>query len=321
METEEQGAGRPPWIREGILAGQRYHVRTKKPWLHNAINLSALTALVALLLGVVWAGTVVAPAIYIPLAAFAFGNLYFAAFILVIHEASHDMFVISRNKRLRDFINRSAGWSVAVFFATHYTKHWEVGHLEHHVRPLEPNDPQGHNIFTGRALLLRVLGCVFVPGFLFLERTVLRKRRTGGKSGSTGSAIVAFIVVWSTALTILTLTAGWPVAVAAFLGVHVIVGFNHIKGSLEHGGPIGHEAESYLRSRTNLFFGRFFLMPFNITLHFEHHLNAGVPWYDLVRYHRDLRAIVPTHVQEGVWNRHPLSQLSGALGGVPQPTA
>jgi len=30
---------------------------------------------------------------------------------------------------------------------------------------------------------------------------------------------------------------------------------------------------------------------------------------------------VPAHVQEGVWNHHPLSQISGALGGVPQPTA
>ncbi|MBW2464848.1 MAG: hypothetical protein JRH11_24575, partial [Deltaproteobacteria bacterium] len=74
METEEHASGRPPWIREGILAGQRYHVRTKSPWLHNTINLSALTTLVALLVGVVWAGTVLPPAIYIPVAAFAFGN-------------------------------------------------------------------------------------------------------------------------------------------------------------------------------------------------------------------------------------------------------
>ncbi|RLB53428.1 MAG: hypothetical protein DRJ42_12045 [Deltaproteobacteria bacterium] len=321
VETEEDASGRPPWIREAILAGQQYHARTKTPWRHNAINLFALTVLIALGSAVAWAGTIVTPVVYIPLAAFAFGNLYFAAVILVIHEASHEMFVIGQNKKLRHFINHLAGWTVAVFIATNYTVHWEVGHLEHHVRPLEPSDPQGHNIFTGRRLLLRVLGCLFVPGYLFLERTVLRKKDREGKSGSTGAAIVAFVIAWGAALTVLTLFVGWPVAVAAFLGVQVLVAFNHAKGSLEHGGAIGHEAEFYLRSRTNFFFGRRMLMPFNITMHFEHHLNGSVPWYDLVRYHRDLRPIVPAHVQEGVWNHHPLSQISGALGGVPQPTA
>jgi fatty acid desaturase len=226
------------------------------------------------------------------------------------------MFLISRNKRVRDALNRLSGWSVSIFFATHYVKHWEIGHLEHHVRPLEPNDPQAHNTLTGKPLLRRLLSCLFVPGFLFVERTLLRKKQSGGKSGSTKTAIVGFVVVWAVALTILTLTAGWPAAVGAFLGIHVIVGFNHIKGSLEHGGAIGQEEDPFLRSRTTLFFGRFFLMPFNISLHFEHHLNYGVPWYELVRYHRDLRTVVPEHVKAAVWNHHPLLQLAGVLGGV-----
>jgi len=320
--AEESALGRAPWIREAILAGQRRHIRTKNPWLHNAINLGALGLLSSLLVVIAWAGTVVSPWLYIPLAAYAFGNTYFATFVLVVHEASHGMFVYSGNKKVRDALNRAFGWSVAVFFATHYPKHWEVGHLEHHVRPLEPTDPQGHNNLTGRKLLVTVLACVFVPGFLFLDRTVLRKKRSGGKSsGSTSSAIVGFVVVWAVALTTLTLTCGWPAAVAAFLGIHVIVGFNHIKGSLEHGGAIGHEENPYLRSRSTLFFGRFFLMPFNISLHFEHHLNYGVPWYELVRYHRDLRDIVPEHILKDVWNHRPLLQLAGALGGVRQPTS
>ncbi len=316
MEKGTKASERPAWIREAILAGQRYHVRTKSPLLHNAINLGATTALVLLLVVIAWAGKVVHPALYVPLAAYAFGNTYFALFVLVVHEASHGMFLISKNRRARDAFNRAAGWSVAVFFATHYPKHWEVGHLEHHVRPLEPNDPQAHNTLTGKVLLRRVLACVFVPGFLFLERTVFRKKKSGGKSGSTTSAIVGFVVVWAIALTLLTSTCGWASALAAFLGIHVIVAFNHVKGSLEHGGAIGREEDPFLRSRSTFFPGRFFLMPFNISLHFEHHLNYGVPWYDLVRYHRDLRQIVPANVRRDVWNHHPLLQLAGALGGV-----
>lgn len=34
-------------------------------------------------------------------------------------------------------------------------------------------------------------------------------------------------------------------------------------------------------------------MPLNISLHFEHHLNYCVPWYDLMKYHQQLQVIVP----------------------------
>jgi fatty acid desaturase len=309
--------GRTPWIREAILAGQRYHIRTKRPLVHDALNLSVLAALFALLALVAWSGTVMDPRIYLALAPFAFGMTYFAIFVLVVHEASHGMFFISKNRRLRDRVNRWAGWAVAVFFAVHYHRHWEVGHLEHHVRPLEPNDPQQHNTLTGKDLAKRLFACVFIPGFLFLERTVFRaKKAHGGKSASSKGVIVAFVLLWSTVLTLLTLELGAQVALSAFLGIHVIVGLNHIKGSLEHGGALRDHEDAFLRSRSTFFFGRWLVMPFNITLHFEHHLNYLVPWYDLVRYHRDLRAIVPPDVGEDVWNHHPLAQLGGRLGGV-----
>ena len=89
-------------------------------------------------------------------------------FVLVVHEASHEMFVLAADRALSKRLNRAFGWSVAIFFATHYGKHWERGHLEHHVRPLEPGDPQSHNVLLGRKLLTRVLCNVFIPGFLFL---------------------------------------------------------------------------------------------------------------------------------------------------------
>ncbi len=311
------GSSTEPWIREAILAGQRYHIRTKRPLVHDAINFGALALLGAGLALIAWSGSIIDPVLYLPLAPFAFGLTYFAVFVLVVHEASHGMFFISKNRRARDLVNRWAGWSVAVFFAVHYHRHWEIGHVEHHVRPLEPNDPQQHNTLTGKDLGKRLFACVFVPGFLFLERTVFRAKKThGGKSSSSKGVIVAFAALWSTALTLLTIGLGWPVALSAFLGIHVIVGLNHLKGSLEHGGAIGHEEDAFLRSRSTFFFGRWLVMPFNITLHFEHHLNFSVPWYDLARYHRDLRAIVPPHVSADVWNHRPLAQLSGALGGV-----
>lgn len=306
--------GRAPWVRAAILAGHRYHFRHKRPILHNAINLGALVSLLAGTALVLSASTRIGPALYVPVAAVALGVAYFGLFVLVVHEASHQMFVLSRNRHRRRRWNRIAGWCVALLFATNYEKHWEQGHLEHHVRPLEPNDPQQHNVLTGRDLVVRVLANLFVPGFLFLERTIFRTR-AGGKSTSSGGVIAAFVAIWAALLGAAGTLLGWPAALALFLGLHVLAALNQIKGALEHGGAIGRETDPYLRSRSTLFALRHLIMPFNVSLHFEHHLNYSVPWYDLPRYQRDLRAIVPASVLGRVINERPLAQLSGRLGG------
>jgi len=308
-------SSREPWVRRAILAGHRYHYRHKSPWAHNARNLGAFSFLGAAIAAVLWASGRVAPVLYVPSAAFTFGLIYFAMFVLVVHEASHQMFLISRSRARRRRLNRVAGWCVALLFATHYVRHWEEGHLEHHVRPLEPNDPQQHNLLTGKQLLVRLLANLFVPGFLFLERTIFRTRRAGGKSTSSTGVIAAFVAIWTVILTVAGTLLGAPAAVALFLGIHVLAALNQIKGALEHGGAIGREADPFLRSRSTFFALRSVVMPFNITLHFEHHLNYSVPWYDLGRYHRDLRAIVPAPILAGVINRRPLAQLGGRLGG------
>ncbi|MBX3246820.1 MAG: fatty acid desaturase [Myxococcales bacterium] len=305
-----------PWIGAAVRAGKRYHYGRKSAWRHNALNLGCLAGLFALVAGLIVAGTRWHPALYLPIAAFAFGWVYFSFFVLVVHEASHDMFVLMKDRHRQRRVNRAFGWVFAALFATHYVKHWEQGHREHHVRPLEPADPQQHNLLTGRALLTRALCNLFVPGYLFLERTIFRTRRAGGKSSSTKGVLLTFVAIWATILTITALAFGWAVPTALFLGVHVVTVLNHVKGSLEHGGPIGREADPFLRSRTTLFPLRWLVMPFNITLHFEHHLNFQVPWYDLVRFHRDLEAIVPRDVWVDVINHAPMAQLAGNLGGV-----
>jgi len=317
MASNEGRAPRhAPWIKRAILAGQRYHYRTKKPWLHNAINLASLAAMLGAIGALTWTGTWARPALYVPLAALGYGVLYFGLFILVVHEASHWMFVVSEDRERHKKLNRAFGWTVAVVFATHYGKHWEHGHLEHHVRPLEEADPQRYNILLGKPLLVRVLCNLFVPGFLFLERTIFRTKRAGGKSTSTKGVILAFVGIWGTILTLAGVFLGWPVALALFLGIHVLAAWNQVKGGLEHGGDLGFEGDPFVRSRTTLFPLRHLLMPFNITLHFEHHLNFCVPWYDLGRYHRDLRDIVPAEVWAEVVNSRPLKQLSGRMGGL-----
>ena len=315
LAPSSKGERPPPWVDAAIRAGRPYAFKDKRPLAHNAINLSAL----ALLFGVAgltgWASTQLPWWGYLPLAALGFGWVYFGLFVLVVHEASHNMFLIFRDRALQRKANRVAGWMVAAIFSTHYGKHWEKGHTEHHIRPMEPEDPQ-RSVVTGRALLGTNFGYLFVPGFLFYDRTVGRKKKTKGKSSSSKGVLVFFILWWVAVCTLSTLFVGWPLAVGLYLGITTVACFNLVKGSLEHGGAIGLEASPFLRSRTSLFLLRPLLMPFNITLHFEHHLNFQVPWYDLPRYQRDLQAIVPEAVQAGVFNRALLEQMSGRLGGV-----
>lgn len=86
---------------------------------------------------------------------------------------------------------------------------------------------------------------------------------------------------------------------------------------MEHGGGIGGEENRNFRSRTSLFPLRWLIMPLNISLHFEHHLNYNVPWYLLPSYHRALREIVPAPLQPEVFNTRVWDQLMGRLGRLP----
>ena len=103
----------PAFIYDAIRAGQPYHFRTKNPLVHNTIN-AGVTLLLLLGLGVtVWLGTVVNPWVYVPIAAVVFGWLYFSLFILVVHEASHSMYLVAQNRTLHTWLNRIPGWMVA----------------------------------------------------------------------------------------------------------------------------------------------------------------------------------------------------------------
>ncbi len=310
---------RPDWITPAIRAGQPFHFRRQNPLLHNLRNLLCLAGLLGSIAGLIYLGGQLSPWLYVPLAGIGFGVLYFGLMILVVHEASHGMFLVAKDRGLEKSLNRSFGWAVSSSIAaSHYVKHWEEGHLEHHIRPLEEKDPQRFNVHVGRPLWTTVMLNGFVPGYLFLERTVLRKRKSGGRvSTSSKGVILYFIAFWTVSLTLVSLMVSWASAVAMFWGLHVLSVWNHVKGALEHGGEVGKAANPFLRSRSSFFLGRRLLMPFNITMHFEHHLNFCVPWYRLPAYHRALGQVVPKGVWNAAVNARPAKQLRGKLGPVP----
>jgi fatty acid desaturase len=89
------------------------------------------------------------------------------------------------------------------------------------------------------------------------------------------------------------------------LGAQVTAVLQQIKIAMEHGGAIASHPSIHLRSRTSHFPLRRLVMPFNISLHFEHHLNASVPWYELARYERAIAGLVPAEIRSAVYSTRP----------------
>jgi fatty acid desaturase len=295
---------------EGVKLGRRFGAHRQTPWLHNTINLFHLVFLLASAFAVVL--TTGIPAwLYVPLASAALGWVYFGLLVLVVHEASHNMFILSRDRTRRLSWNRRFGWLCCVPFGLNYEKHWQVGHITHHRHPMEDNDPQRYNTKTGVAFWTLFFGLLLVPGFALVERFFSKTNRKRGVSS--GNMLLWFAAFWvCTGAALWNLCSPWAV-LAALWGLQVLSALNQLKGALEHGGKIGHAADPLRRSRTTLMPLRFVVMPFNISLHFAHHLNYGVPWYLLGRYHRDLSRAIPAEENAYFVNRRVLAQLNGEL--------
>lgn len=304
----------PPWLKAAIRAGQAFHLRDGERGLSNALNIAWLAALVCMIYGCLAAASRIASAPVTLLASAGVGLGYFALFILVVHEASHGLFIALAGKRRTIVCNRAFGWMVCVPFAVHYFRHWERGHLTHHLYPLESCDPQQYNALSGVALGRRLL-YLMVPGSIVMQRHGARARRKEHASSS-GALLAAAGLFWLASGWWVYLEMGGHALFAWLYGVQITGMLNQIKGALEHGGEVGREPNPYMRSRSNEFPLRHLLMPFNITLHFEHHLNFQVPWHRLQRYRRALREILPSAVQHDLMTSTPLLQLAGRGGGL-----
>lgn len=311
----------PDWIREAIATGNRFHYKKKDPFRHNALNLLALTILLAAIVSILLLGGVVRPLLYIPLASVALGLLYLALITLVNHEGSHGMFIISKNSERARFWNRFFGWPVGLVFAMNFDTDWEKGHIHHHLHPLEETDDPSYRMLPlGRELVKESVKMMIIPAYLLVRGRQLQHlepQANRNESDSTSSYFLATALFWIILVALTWPTLGWAVPVAAFLGVQVLSVVEQIKLVLEHGGEIGREENRFLRARTSLGPFRQIFLPLNVSLHFEHHLNYCVPWYELPRYHRALLDIVPPQAQSYIFNHEIREQLSGRKGKTP----
>jgi fatty acid desaturase len=265
--------------------------------------------------------------LYVPLASLALGFLFFCLFILVVHEASHFMFVHLPKQKWSRFCHRFFGWMVCIPFGVNFKDHWEKGHLVHHRQPMESPDPQICNPRTGKELLKQILMILLIPAYIHIRGMW----KGGGTEYDCAPVrnyqwnlwrILLIAIFWSALLiTIYFLNDSkqsmWPQAFAIILGIQVLSVFTVIKTGLEHGGVMRNRENEFLRQWTSRFRLRYLLLPFNISYHFEHHLNYAVPWYLLPKYFSNVSDLVPAEIKPLVYNHHPLRQILGEPPNLP----
>ncbi len=293
---EDERVRRPDWLKKVIAAGGELHYKKQPRLRHNLVNLGSLAGVALALGGLMGLGAALPAVLYVPLAAVLMGCLVFSLFILVLHECSHVMFVLLEHNETSEKVNHAIGRAFGDILFTDYTRHWQEGHVVHHLKPCEEVDPQNPDPLDGARLWRR---------YLFLLVPVLGPLLTN-PSRQYGFSLRRFVIgfgFWGGLAWLGAVLVHWQVALALLLAFNVTSILNNTKITQEHASGLSKEPDPFFRSRTYFYGTRYLTSPFNINYHFEHHANFKVPWYLLPAYHRRTLALMPAELRPYVLTR------------------
>lgn len=264
-----------------LQADVRADVRRIPSWRNALSVVSVWVQTIALVVFAVWAG----PWSWLPV--FVLMGRAHAQFASLMHEAAHRL--LFRNKTLNDQVGR---WLIGYPAFTNTDAYRRV-HMAHHREEFGPDEPDialYANYPISRASFQRKLmrDAMGRTG-LRLLRDQLRGitspvevvRRTLIKI----LAVQAVLVATSIALGV------WWVYPLFWLAPYLTVWrvINRLRSVAEHGGlTASKDRRVATHSVTQHWLPRFFLVPFNIGYHLSHHVDAGVPFRNLPRFHRML---------------------------------
>ncbi|MCP4921361.1 MAG: hypothetical protein GY913_31075 [Proteobacteria bacterium] len=292
------------WMRDSVAAGGEFHWTKMDPVKHNLINIGSAVLVWAAIVGILALGKTAFAPVYLPIAGALVGCLFFGHFILIIHECSHNMFVLTANRDLQKKLNRGIGIVASAAFFTDYLKHWEKGHTTHHLHPCEDDDPQDRDPETGWTIYKKYLKLLLIPLYAALINP-------SNQYGFSPTRILGGLAFWVPSFVLGYMLVGWTLPVTMLIGFHVLSALNVTKKAQEHGCGLKFEEFRILRSRTYFYPTALLMSPFNINYHFEHHANFNVPWYKLPEYHQKLKSVMPVELQPYYFHSDYLQQLNG----------
>lgn len=211
-----------------------------------------------------------------------------AQFMSLMHESAHRL-LFSR-KSVNDWVGR---WLIGYPALTNTDAYRRV-HMAHHrdeFGPEEPDIPLYANYPISRDSFRRKLlrDAAGRTGWKLLKQQFAGLRGDDPLTRTTQRKILLMQVV----LFVVSIVLGAPEAyLVLWLLPHLTVWrvINRLRSVAEHGGmrrADDRRAATHSVRQTPL--TRFFLVPFNIGFHLSHHVDAGIPFRSLPRYHRELQ--------------------------------
>jgi len=221
-------------------------------------------------------------------AAFVLMGRAHAQFAALMHEAAHRL--LFRNRNINDFVGR---WLLGFPSFTPIDA-YRRGHMAHHRDEFGPDEPdiplyRGYPISrdsmrrklvrdatgrTGWKLFKGLLGAVRseTPAVRFQARAIVACQLVLIAIGIALHHPWVYFILW----------------LAPYLTVWRVI--NRLRSIAEHGGmQRSKDRRETTHSVRQHLVARFFLVPYNIGWHLAHHVDSGVPFRNLPRFHEALR--------------------------------
>ena len=269
-------------LSDGRLVTSRRDSLRQIPSVRNGLSVVSVFAQTALL---IYLAVRFGPVAWLPV--FVMMGRAHAQFASLMHEAAHRL--LFRNRTLNDFVGR---WLIGYPAFTNTDAYRRV-HMAHHREEFGPNEPDialyaNYPISAAswrRKLVRDAQG-----------RTGLRLLRDQLRGARSEVAVVRQtlfkILAVQAVLIVGAIVAGyWWVYPLFWLLPYLTVWrvINRLRSVAEHGGLMASDDRRIAtHSVEQHWAARFFLVPFNIGFHLAHHVDAGVPFRNLPKYHQML---------------------------------
>ena len=259
----------------------RRDLRRISDW-RNALTVLTLWALVVGVVGVaVWADN---PWVY-ALAFVAMGPIY-VRFAILMHEAAHKL--LFSNKRVNDWVGT---WLIA-YPAFTPIQLYRRGHFAHHREEFGPEEPDiayyGGYPCTRRTLARRLVrDAVGISGWKNFK-PLLRSVRSPAFRRTGLSILGVQALMWALAW---VATGRWWIYPLLWWLPWMTQWrvLNRLRAIAEHGGMMAGDDRRVATHNVRQSLGaRIWLVPYNTGWHLAHHVDMGIPWRNLPRYHDEL---------------------------------
>jgi fatty acid desaturase len=267
---------------DGRLVSSRRDALRQIPSVRNGLSVVSVFAQTAVL---IYLAVHFGPITWLPV--FVLMGRAHAQFASLMHEAAHRL--LFRNRTLNDFVGR---WLIGYPAFTNTDAYRRV-HMAHHREEFGPNEPDialyANYPISAASWRRKLVRDAQGRTGLRLLRDQLRGARS--EVVVVRNTLFKILAVQGLLIAGAIVTGYWWVYPLFWLLPYLTVWrvINRLRSVAEHGGLMASDDRRVAtHSVQQHWTARFFLVPFNIGFHLAHHVDAGVPFRNLPKYHQML---------------------------------